>query len=95
MSVQSGKVHKVNKRQLHKAEVDEHRLQARMVKPRHRNLFRKLIREKQSKEKEEWLLRKKRRNIDNDTKEAKKLVKREAKKAAAAAAAAASQLGVK
>ncbi|TDG42064.1 hypothetical protein AWZ03_011521 [Drosophila navojoa] len=95
MSVQSGKVHKVNKRQLHKAEVDEHRLQARMVKPRHRNLFRKLIREKQSKEKEEWLLRKKRRNIDNDTKEAKKLAKREAKKAAAAAANAASQLGAK
>ncbi|XP_017859183.1 PREDICTED: pescadillo homolog [Drosophila arizonae] len=95
MSVQSGKVHKVNKRQLHKAEVDEHRLQARMVKPRHRNLFRKLIREKQSKEKEEWLLRKKRRNIDKDTKEAKKSAKREAKKAAAAAAAAASQLGAK
>ncbi|XP_068158686.1 pescadillo homolog [Drosophila tropicalis] len=87
MKVESGKVHKVNKRQLRKAEVDEHRLQARMVKPRHRNLFRKLIREKQTKEKEEWLLRKKRRNIDADAKEAKKTAKREAKKAAAEAAA--------
>lgn len=88
-------MHKVNKRQVHKAEVDEHRLQARMVKPRHRNLFRKLIREKQAKEKEEWLLRKKRRTIETDAKEAKKLAKREARKAAAAAAAAAAQLGAK
>lgn len=93
MSVQSGKVHKVNKRQVHKAEVDEHRLQARMVKPRHRNLFRKLIREKQTKEKEEWLLRKKRRTIEANEKEARKTAKREARKDAAAAAAKASKLG--
>ncbi|XP_033171016.1 pescadillo homolog [Drosophila mauritiana] len=93
MSVQSGKVHKVNKRQVHKAEVDEHRLQARMVKPRHRNLFRKLIREKQTKEKEEWLLRKKRRTIEASEKEARKTAKREARKEAAAAAAKASKLG--
>ncbi|KAI8043056.1 pescadillo homolog [Drosophila gunungcola] len=93
MSVQSGKVHKVNKRQVHKAEVDEHRLQARMVKPRHRNLFRKLIREKQTKEKEEWLLRKKRRTIEAGEKEARKTAKREARKEAAAAAAKASKLG--
>ncbi|XP_017121200.1 pescadillo homolog [Drosophila elegans] len=93
MSVQSGKVHKVNKRQVHKAEVDEHRLQARMVKPRHRNLFRKLIREKQTKEKEEWLLRKKRRTIEAGEKEARKTAKREARKEAATAAAKASKLG--
>ncbi|XP_017105629.2 pescadillo homolog [Drosophila bipectinata] len=92
MSVQSGKVHKVNKRQLHKAEVDEHRLQARMVKPRHRNLFRKLIREKQTKEKEEWLLRKKRRTFEAGEKEARKTAKRAARKEAAAAAAKASKL---
>ncbi|XP_053961754.1 pescadillo homolog [Anastrepha ludens] len=64
MSVQAGKVHKENKRVIHKNNVDEHRLQARMVKSRHRNLFRKLIREKQVKEKEKWLLRKKRRAIE-------------------------------
>ncbi|KAH8282692.1 hypothetical protein KR054_009200, partial [Drosophila jambulina] len=92
MSVQSGKVHKVNKRQVHKAEVDEHRLQARMVKPRHRNLFRKLIREKQTKEKEEWLLRKKRRTIEADEKEARKTAKRAARKEAAVAAAKAAKL---
>lgn len=64
MSVQAGKVHKENKNIRRKNEIDEHRLQARMVKSRHRNLFRKLIREKQVKEKEKWLLKKKRRNID-------------------------------
>lgn len=87
MAVQSGKVHKENKRQLRKSEVDEHRLQARMVKPRHRNLFRKLIREKQSKEKEEWLLKKKRRVIDAQDKEAKKASKKAAKKAVQASVA--------
>lgn len=64
MSVQTGKVHKENKNIRRKNELDEHRLQARMVKSRHRNLFRKLIREKQVKEKEKWLLKKKRRDID-------------------------------
>ena len=85
MAVPSGKVHKENKRQLRKNDVEEHRLQARMVKPRHRNLFRKLIREKQVKEKEEWLLKKKRRVIDAQDKEARKAAKKAVKKAATAA----------
>jgi len=85
MAVQSGKVFKENKRLLRKSDIDEHRLQARMVKPRHRNLFRKLIREKQVKEKEEWLLKKKRRIIDAKDKEEKKASRKAAKKAAAAA----------
>lgn len=72
---------------MRKNEVDEHRLQARMVKPRHRNLFRKLIREKQAKEKEEWLLKKKRRVIDAQEKEAKKASKKAAKKAVQASVA--------
>uniref|UniRef100_A0A1B0FF87 Pescadillo homolog n=1 Tax=Glossina morsitans morsitans TaxID=37546 RepID=A0A1B0FF87_GLOMM len=76
MSVESGKICKEDKRLLRKNKVDEHRLQARMVKPRHRNLFRKLIREKQVKEKEEWLLKKKRRLIDEKDKEAKKASKK-------------------
>jgi len=88
MTVETGKVHKENKRLLRKSEVDEHRLQARMVKPRHRNLFRKLIREKQAKEKEEWLLKKKRRVIDAEDKATKKASKKAIKKAAAAAVAA-------
>uniref|UniRef100_A0A1A9W026 Pescadillo homolog n=1 Tax=Glossina brevipalpis TaxID=37001 RepID=A0A1A9W026_9MUSC len=76
MTVESGKVCKENKRLLRKNKIEEHRLQARMVKPRHRNLFRKLIREKQVKEKEEWLLKKKRRLIDQSNREAKKACKK-------------------
>lgn len=80
MAVESGKVHKESKRAKHKNEVEEHRLQARMVKPRHRNLFRKLIREKQEKDKEQWLLKKKRKQIDQIEKIAKKANKKKAKK---------------
>ncbi|XP_017477538.1 PREDICTED: pescadillo homolog isoform X2 [Rhagoletis zephyria] len=65
MSVQPGKVHQDKRSDNRKNEVDEHRLQARMVKSRHRDLFRKLIRKKRVAEKEQWLLRKKRRVIDS------------------------------
>jgi len=80
MAVESGKVFKENKRQIKKIAVEEHRLQARMVKSRHRNLFRKLIREKQSKEKEEWLLKKKRRVHEAKVKVEKKQKRKENKK---------------
>lgn len=72
MAVQSGKVHRESKRSVHKQEVEEHRLKARMVKPKHRRLFSKLIREKQVKEKETWLLQKKRKRIDAAAKEERK-----------------------
>ncbi|CAD7085915.1 unnamed protein product [Hermetia illucens] len=77
MAVVSGKPHKENKRLQHKAAIEEHKLQARMVKPRHRGLFRKLIRDQQVKEKEAWLLKKKRKNIEASEKEARKQKKRE------------------
>ncbi|XP_037958530.1 pescadillo homolog [Teleopsis dalmanni] len=83
MAVQSGKVYKENKRAQHLKEVEEHRLKARMVKPRHRNLFRKLIREKQEKEKSEWLLKKKRRVIEAEAKVIKKAAKKSAKRSQA------------
>ncbi|XP_067622225.1 pescadillo homolog [Eurosta solidaginis] len=63
MSVISGKLYDENNISW-KNELDEHRLKARMVKSRHRNLFRKLIREQQFKKKEKWLLKKKRAAID-------------------------------
>lgn len=80
MAVEAGKIQKENKRAQHKNAVEEHRLQARMVKPRHRNLFRKLIREKQEKDKEEWLLKKKRKRIEETEKIAKKANKKKAQK---------------
>lgn len=72
MAVQSGKLHRENSKATKKIEIEEHRLKARMVKPRHRQLFRKLIREKQDKEKENWLLDKKRKRINLEEKDKKK-----------------------
>lgn len=72
MTVQAGKVHRENKRAIKKQEIEEHRLKARMVKPKHRHLFQKLIREQQGKQKENWLLEKKRKRIDAAAKEERK-----------------------
>lgn len=72
MAVTSGKLHRVNSKAVKKIEIEEHRLKARMVKPRHRQLFRKLIREKQDKQKENWLLDKKRKRINLEQKDQKK-----------------------
>lgn len=80
MAVQSGKVHRESARAIKKQEIEEHRLKARMVKPRHRKLFKKLINEKQEKQKENWLLEKKRKRIDAATKEEKKQKKLENRK---------------
>lgn len=77
MAVQTGKVHRESYRSIKKQEIEEHRLKARMVKPRHRRLFTKLINEKQVKQKENWLLEKKRKRIDAATKEEKKQKKKE------------------
>lgn len=59
-------------------------MKARMVKPRHRQLFRKLIREKQEKQKENWLLEKKRKRINLEQKDQKKKRKLEDRKKALA-----------
>ncbi|XP_055298168.1 pescadillo homolog [Sitodiplosis mosellana] len=80
MAVQSGKVHRESQRSIKKQEIEEHRLKARMVKPRHRKLFSKLINEKQEKQKENWLLEKKRKRIDAAAKEEKKKKKIENRK---------------
>jgi len=72
MGVHSGKLHRDNPRAAKKQEVEEHRLKAQMVKPRHRQLFRKLIKDKQVKQKENWLLQKKRKRIDAAAKDEKK-----------------------
>lgn len=72
MEVQSGKLHRENPRAQKKQDIEEHRLKAKMVKPRHRRLFSKLIREKQVKQKENWLLEKKRKRHDAAAKEEKK-----------------------
>lgn len=84
MAVTSGKLHRENSNASKKIDIEEHRLKARMVKPRHRQLFRKLIREKQEKQKENWLLEKKRKRINLEQKDQKKKRKLEDRKKALA-----------
>ena len=75
MAVESGKVYRENPNHKLKQADQEHSLMARMVKNKHRNLYRKLIREERTKEKEKWLLNKKRKRIDAEDKD-EKLMKR-------------------
>lgn len=72
MLVQSGRVHRENRRVLKNHEVEEHRLKVKMVRAKHRHDFYKLIREEQIKQKENWLLEKKRKRIDAAAKDGKK-----------------------
>lgn len=83
MAVKAGKVETVDPKNEKWQEIQEQRLQARMVKPGHRRLFTKLLEKKLKKNKEKFILEKKRKRIDDQTKQQKKQDKRAAKKAAA------------
>ena len=83
MAVKPGKVEKVDPKDVKWQEIQEQRLQARMVKPGHRRLFTKLLEKKLKKNKEKFILEKKRKRIDEQTKVQKKQEKKAAKKAAA------------
>uniref|UniRef100_A0A1L8DH33 Pescadillo homolog n=1 Tax=Nyssomyia neivai TaxID=330878 RepID=A0A1L8DH33_9DIPT len=72
MAVNAGTVHKEDAELVKKQEIQEQRLHARMVKPRHRNLFRKLLKDKLHKNKERRILENKRRRIDTEKREEKR-----------------------
>lgn len=71
MAVTSGKLHKENPFGQFIEDQQEHKLTARMVKGRHRNLFRKLVREKIEKRKERKNMEVKRTRIDGEGKKKK------------------------
>ncbi|XP_055681137.1 pescadillo homolog [Lutzomyia longipalpis] len=72
MAVKTGKVHQEDAAQVKKQEIQEQHLHARMVKPRHRNLFRKLLKDKLQKNKERRILENKRRRIDTEKRDERK-----------------------
>ncbi|XP_055712967.1 pescadillo homolog [Phlebotomus papatasi] len=72
MMVKTGEIHKEDANLAKTQEIQEQRLHARMVKPRHRNLFRKLLRDKLGKNKERRILENKRRRIDTEKKQQQK-----------------------
>lgn len=71
MAVKSGQLHKENPFGQFIEDQQEHKLTARMVKGRHRNLFRKLVREKIEKRKERKNLEVKRTRIEGEGKKKK------------------------
>lgn len=79
-----GQVEKVDPKQEKWQEIQEQRLQARMVKPGHRRIFTRLLEKKLKNNKEKYILEKKRARIDDTTKQQKKQDKKAAKKKAAA-----------
>lgn len=75
MQVQAGKVESEDPQREKKLSIQEERLTSRMVKPRHRNLFKKLLEKKTTKNKEQFILEKNRKRIDDEERQKKKAVK--------------------
>ncbi|KAL3270271.1 hypothetical protein HHI36_009324 [Cryptolaemus montrouzieri] len=80
LSVTPGQVYREDPMKKNKDERQEYRLREKMVKNKHRRLYKSMMEGKRERKKEIWLLRKKRRlheeKVTNEKKEAKKLKKK-------------------
>lgn len=72
MKVQSGEITKENPWEKAKLEKQEYRLREKMIKKKHRKLYRSMMEGREKRAKEIWLLRKKRRIHDAKEKEKRK-----------------------
>ncbi|KAK4875250.1 hypothetical protein RN001_011672 [Aquatica leii] len=70
--VKPGTVEKEDPWQKHRLEKQEYRLREKMVKNKHRRLYRSMMEGKKKRSKEVWLLKKKRRVLDEEVKTAKR-----------------------
>lgn len=77
--MKTGEVHKEDPWENKRQEKQEYRLREKMIKKKHKNLYKSMMQSRQEKAKEIWLLKKKRRLHDENEKAEKKLKKREAK----------------
>ncbi|XP_066594594.1 pescadillo homolog [Prorops nasuta] len=80
MKVKAGELMKVNPWEKSQQEKQEYRLREKMVKKKHRNLYKSMMKGREERAKEIWLLRKKRRNIEKAEKEKRKEIKKMNKK---------------
>ncbi|XP_017880588.1 pescadillo homolog [Ceratina calcarata] len=80
MKVKAGEVTKEDPREQKRLERQEYRLRERMIKKRHRNLYKSMMEGRKQRAKEVWLLRKKRR-IHDATKKQERKEERKQKKA--------------
>lgn len=72
MAVKPGKLHKEDTKELEIASKSEHNLQARMVKGRHRNIYKKLLKERRDKNREVKILDIKRKRLQGEQSKVKK-----------------------
>ena len=72
MKVKTGAVTKENPWEKNRQERQEYRLRERMIKKKHRNLYRSMMKGREERSKQVWLLRKKRRLHDAAEKEKRK-----------------------
>lgn len=72
MKVKTGAVTKENPWEKNRQERQEYRLRERMIKKKHRNLYRSMMKGREERSKQIWLLRKKRRLHDAAEKEKRK-----------------------
>lgn len=82
MAVKTGEHTKESGRKRRKLNEQEHKLMAKMVKPKHKKLYHKLMKERKTKNKEVQLLHQKRKEIEVQDKKARKQTAKEAKKKA-------------
>lgn len=72
MTVQTGKITKENPWEKARLEKQEYRLREKMIKKKHRKLYKSMMKGREERAKEIWLLRKKRRIHDIKEKEKRK-----------------------
>lgn len=70
--VKSGELYKEDPNQKRQQEIQEYKLREKMVKNKHRKLYKSMKKGRLERSKEVWLLKKKRRLIDEDKKAVKK-----------------------
>ncbi|XP_046418289.1 pescadillo homolog [Neodiprion fabricii] len=79
MVVQQGQLTRENPWEKNRIEKQEYRLREKMIKKKHRNLYKSMMQGKEDRAKEIWLLRKKRRIHDSTEKEKRKQMRKEGK----------------
>ncbi|XP_031844573.1 pescadillo homolog [Nomia melanderi] len=79
MKVKSGTVTKEDPREKSRQDRQEYRLRERMIKKKHRNLYRSMMKGREERSKEIWLLRKKRRIHDQTEKQQRKEARKKKK----------------
>lgn len=72
MKVQLGEVTKANSWEKARLEKQEYRLREKMIKKKHRKLYKSMMKGREERAKDIWLLRKKRRIHDTKEKEKRK-----------------------